>query len=34
MDFTNKDDIDKFPKNSIVNELIVTTPETIKYGYM
>lgn len=34
MDFTNKDDIDKFPKGSIVNELIVTTPETIKYGYM
>jgi dynein heavy chain len=34
MDFTNKEDIDKFPKGSIVNELVVTTPETIKYGYM
>ena len=34
MDFTNKEDIDKFPKGSVVNDLIVTTPETIKYGYM
>lgn len=34
MDFTNKEDIDKFPKGSNVSELIVTTSDTIKYGYM
>lgn len=34
MEFTNKDQIDQFPKGSMVQELIVTSPETIKYGYM
>jgi len=34
MDFTNKDEIDNFPKNSVVNEIIVTTVDTIRYGYM
>jgi dynein heavy chain len=34
MDQTNKDEIDNFPKNSVPNELIVTTVDTIRYGYM
>jgi len=34
MEFTNKEEIDNFPKNSIVNEIIVTTVDTIRYGYM
>jgi dynein heavy chain len=34
MDFTNKEDIDKFPKNSIVQEIIVTTNDTIRYGFI
>jgi dynein heavy chain len=34
MDFTNKDKIDDFPKNSKVNEIIVTTMDTIRYGFM
>jgi dynein heavy chain len=34
MDQTNKDEIDNFPKNAIPNELIVTTVDTIRYGYM
>lgn len=34
MDFTNKDELDIFPKGSVVNDIVVTTPETIKYGYM
>jgi len=34
MDFTNKEDIDKFPKGSIVQEIIVTTNDTIRYGFM
>jgi hypothetical protein len=33
-DFTNKDDIDKFPKGSKPNEIIVTTVDTIRYGYL
>jgi dynein heavy chain len=34
IDFTNKDEIDQFPKNSKPNEIIVTTVDTIRYGYM
>jgi dynein heavy chain len=34
MDFTNKDEIDQFPKDSIVNEIIVTTVDTIRYSFM
>ena len=34
MDQTNKDEIDHFPKNSVPNELIVTTTDTIRYGFM
>ena len=34
MDQTNKDEIDNFPKGSVANELIVTTADTIRYGYM
>jgi dynein heavy chain len=34
MDQTNKDEIDNFPKGSVPNELIVTTSDTIRYGYM
>ena len=32
MEFTNKDDVDKFPKSAIVQEIIVTTVDTIRYG--
>jgi dynein heavy chain len=34
MEFTDKDKIDQFPKNSVVQEIIVTTADTIKYGYL
>ena len=34
MDFTNKEEIDQFPKGSVPQELIVTTVDTIRYGYM
>jgi len=34
MDFTNKETIDEFPKGSVVNEIIVTTVDVIRYGYM
>lgn len=34
MDFTNKEDIDQFPKGAVAQELIVTTVDTIRYGYM
>lgn len=34
MDQTNKDEIDNFPKGSVANEVIVTTADTIRYGYM
>jgi hypothetical protein len=34
MDQTNKDEIDNFPKQSVPSELIVTTVDTIRYGYM
>jgi len=34
MDFTNKEEIDNFPKGSVAQELIVTTVDTIRYGYM
>jgi dynein heavy chain len=33
-DFTNKDEIDQFPKGSKPNEIIVTTVDTIRYGYL
>jgi len=32
--FANKDEIDQFPKNSVPNEIVVTTVDTIRYGYM
>jgi dynein heavy chain len=34
MDFTDKEKIDQFPKGSVPNEIIVTTVDTIRYGYM
>lgn len=34
MEFTDKDKIDQFPKNSVVQEIIVTTADTIRYGYL
>jgi dynein heavy chain, axonemal len=34
IDFTNKDEIDQFPKDSKPNEIIVTTVDTIRYGYL
>jgi dynein heavy chain len=34
MDLNQKGEIDDFPKGSIVNEIIVTTVDTIRYGYM
>jgi dynein heavy chain len=34
MDNTDKDKIDDFPKGTIVNEIVVTTVDTIRYGYM
>jgi dynein heavy chain len=34
VDFSNKDEVDQFPKGSIPNEIIVTTVDTIRYGYM
>jgi hypothetical protein len=34
MDFCNKDELDQFPKGSVPQEIVVTTSETIKYGYM
>jgi dynein heavy chain len=34
MDQTNKDEIDNFPKTAVPNEIIVTTADTIRYGYM
>jgi dynein heavy chain len=32
MDFTKKDEVDNFPKNAVVQEIIVTTMDTIRYG--
>jgi len=34
MDLTKKEDIDKFPKNSKVQDLVVTTVDTIRYSYI
>ena len=34
MDSTEKDKIDDFPKGTIVNEIVVTTVDTQRYGYM
>lgn len=34
MDQTNKDEIDQFPKGSNANEIIVTTMDTIRYGFL
>jgi dynein heavy chain len=34
MDTVNKDEIDNFPKGSLISEIIVTTVDTIRYGYM
>jgi dynein heavy chain, axonemal len=34
MEFTDKDKIDQFPKGSVVQEIIVTTMDTIRYGFL
>jgi hypothetical protein len=34
MDQCNKDEIDQFPKNSVASDLIVTTVDTIRYGFL
>jgi len=34
MEFTDKSKIDCFPKGSIVQDIIVTTNDVIRYGYM
>jgi dynein heavy chain len=34
MDLNTKGEIDDFPKGSVVNEIIVTTVDSIRYGYM
>ncbi len=34
MEFTDKDKLDQFPKGAVVQELIVTTMDTIRYGYL
>ena len=34
MEFTNREEIDQFPKGTVVSEIIVTTVDTIRYGYM
>jgi dynein heavy chain len=34
MEFTNKEEIDQFPKGTPVSEIIVTTVDTLRYGYM
>lgn len=33
-DFTNKDELDKFPKNSVPQEIVVTTSDKIKYSHL
>jgi dynein heavy chain len=33
-DFTNKDELDKFPKGSIPQEIVVTTADKIKYCHI
>lgn len=33
-DFVNKDELDQFPKDAIPNEIVVTTPDKVKYCYM
>lgn len=33
-DFSNKDELDKFPKGSIPSEIVVTTPDKIKYCHI
>lgn len=34
MDQCNKDELDNFPKGSVPNEIVVTTIDTIRYGYL
>jgi dynein heavy chain len=34
MDFVNKDTLDQFPKNTQVQDIIVTTIDTIRYSYL
>ena len=34
IDLTNKDDVDKFPKDSQVQDIIVTTADKIRYSYI
>lgn len=33
-DFSNKEELDKFPKNAIPQEIVVTTGDKIKYSHM
>ena len=34
MDLTNKDEIDNFPREAIVQDIVVTTVDTIRYSYI
>lgn len=34
LDLANKDDVDKFPKDAQVQEIIVTTVDKIRYSYI
>ena len=34
LDLTNKDDVDKFPKDTQVQDIIVTTVDKIRYSYI
>jgi dynein heavy chain len=34
MDLVNKDNLDQFPKNTQVQDIIVTTIDTIRYSYL
>jgi hypothetical protein len=34
MDLSNKDQIDKFPKDSQVQDIVVTTIDKIRYSYI
>ena len=34
MDLTNKEEIDMFPRDSVVQDIVVTTVDTIRYSYI
>ena len=34
MDLTNKDEIDNFPRESVVQDIVVTTVDTIRYSFI